>query len=225
MVPRALIGGLALTLSVSACGSASEGAQPEQARAEGVALGSNWFRPQVYCPPGTHFEGSVCKALVVLDCPPGTMFEDEVGCVPLVRTAAPSATEPVPPPFELNPPPTTAPMARCGCPPNDLMCAMQCAQGKQAPQAGAAPFDRSAASSALSTAAAGAQACKLSGGPAGPGKVRLTFVNNGTAQGASVDEPFKGTPTGNCIEGVFRATRVPVFSGPPVTVSKTFTLR
>jgi hypothetical protein len=87
-------------------------------------------------------------------------------------------------------------------------------------------FDRAAALLALSAAAGAAQGCKPPGGPTGSGKVRVTFAPNGSATSAALESgPFEGTPIAGCLLGVFRATRVPVFEGAPVSVSKTFSIR
>lgn len=83
-----------------------------------------WFKAEVYCPPGTRYEGTVCKPLVVLNCPVGTKFETDVGCVALQPKPEPTTTAPS---FsnQVKPPP---PGATCQCAPNDLACVMRCQQ-------------------------------------------------------------------------------------------------
>lgn len=87
------------------------------------------------------------------------------------------------------------------------------------------PFDMSAAKAALETAASSAPSCKSADGPTGKGKVQVTFSPSGRATSATVIEgAFGGTSVGGCIAKLFRAARVPAFSGDPVTVAKSFTV-
>ena len=87
------------------------------------------------------------------------------------------------------------------------------------------PFDTGAAKTALANAAAGAAGCKKADGPTGAGKVQVTFSPSGRATSANVIEgAFGGTPVGGCIAKLFRAAKVPAFSGDPVTVSKSFSV-
>ncbi len=89
---------------------------------------------------------------------------------------------------------------------------------------GDTPFDRGAASAALSSAAGGAKGCKK-GDLTGSTKVQVTFAPSGKATQATVGPPFAGTPTGSCIAGLFRGLSVPKFSGPAMTVSKTVSIK
>lgn len=87
------------------------------------------------------------------------------------------------------------------------------------------PFDTGAAKAALATAASGVAGCKKPDGPTGSGKVQVTFAPSGNATAATVIEgDFSGTPVGGCIAKLFRAAKVPAFSGEPVTVAKSFTI-
>jgi predicted Zn finger-like uncharacterized protein len=87
------------------------------------------------------------------------------------------------------------------------------------------PFDTGAAKAALEGAATAASSCKKPDGPTGRGKVQVTFSPSGRATSANVLEgPFGGTPVGGCVAKAFRASRVPAFSGDPVSVSKSFTI-
>ncbi len=90
---------------------------------------------------------------------------------------------------------------------------------------GDTPFDRGAASAALSGAAGGAKGCKKADGPTGSTKVQVTFAPSGKATQATVGPPFAGTPTGSCIASAFRGLSVPPFSGAPMTVSKTVNIK
>jgi predicted Zn finger-like uncharacterized protein len=89
----------------------------------------------------------------------------------------------------------------------------------------AAPFNLAEARTRLSAAAAGASACKKSGGPTGTGHVVIVFAPNGNPQSVSVTgAPFSGTPTAACVAARFRAVRVPSFGGSPFSVSKSFSI-
>ena len=85
-------------------------------------------------------------------------------------------------------------------------------------------FSRSAAVSALNSAAASASSCKKPDGPTGRGKVSVTFAPSGRVTSANVGGAFAGTAVGGCVAGVFRRAKVPPFDGSPVTVSKSFTI-
>jgi predicted Zn finger-like uncharacterized protein len=108
------------------------------------------------------------------------------------------------------------------------------ASSKELPNPGAAepapeppkrPFDTGAAKAALQSAAGSVPSCKTADGPTGTGKVQVTFAPSGRATAANVIEgPFGGTSVGGCIARLFRAAKVPPFSGDPVTVSKSFTV-
>jgi predicted Zn finger-like uncharacterized protein len=87
------------------------------------------------------------------------------------------------------------------------------------------PFNMGEAKSRLAAAAAAAQACKKPDGPVGTGRVIVVFGPNGGAQSATISgPPFEGTPTGACVGNKFRGVHVPVFSGSPFSVSKSFTI-
>ncbi len=89
----------------------------------------------------------------------------------------------------------------------------------------AAPFNLAEARTRLSAAAAGASACKKSGGPTGTGHVVIVFGPSGNPQSVSVTgAPFSGTPTAACVAARFRAVRVPSFGGSPFSVSKSFSI-
>jgi hypothetical protein len=93
-----------------------------------------------------------------------------------------------------------------------------------APAADGAAFDKSAAVSALGAAAANAASCKKPDGPTGSGKVSVTFAPSGRATMTNVGGAFAGTDVGGCVARLFRAAKVPAFSGDPVTVSKSFSI-
>jgi predicted Zn finger-like uncharacterized protein len=90
----------------------------------------------------------------------------------------------------------------------------------------APPFNKSAAISALSSAAGSAAGCKIPGGPSGSGKAIVTFAPSGRVTTANVvGGKFGGTSVGGCVASRFRGARVPAFSGSAVTVSKSFTIQ
>jgi hypothetical protein len=101
--------------------------------------------------------------------------------------------------------------------------------GSAAPEpaaGGGADFNASAARSALAAAAGAASGCKKPDDPSGVAKVSVTFAPSGRATKAQVNgPPFAGTATGGCIAAAFRSASVPPFSGSPVTVSKSVTIR
>jgi predicted Zn finger-like uncharacterized protein len=97
---------------------------------------------------------------------------------------------------------------------------------EEMPSTGSAPFSVSAAQVALTQAAGNAASCAKPAGPTGSGKVQVTFATSGRVTTANVaGPPFAGTPVGGCVAGVFRKARIPAFSGNPVTVSKSFSIR
>lgn len=84
------------------------------------------------------------------------------------------------------------------------------------------PFDRGAANSALSNAAAQASACRQEGDPTGVAKVVVTFAPSGRVTSATINgPPFAGTQTGSCIAKTMRGMNLPPFQGDLMTISKT----
>ncbi len=99
-------------------------------------------------------------------------------------------------------------------------------RSSEAPPARGGAFSRPAAISALGSAASAASGCKKPGGPAGRGRVSVTFSPSGHPASVVVNGgSFAGTPTAGCVASAFRRTRVPPFSGSPVTVHKSFSIR
>jgi hypothetical protein len=85
------------------------------------------------------------------------------------------------------------------------------------------PFEASAASAALGAAASAAQSCRVPGAGRFPARVSVTFAPSGKVTTATVDGPqVSGTAAGGCVATKFRSIRVNPFSGPAVTVHKTF---
>jgi hypothetical protein len=113
---------------------------------------------------------------------------------------APPATAPT----AATPPPTSKPAA------------------SSAPAVASGPFDRSAASAAMSSAVGATSGCKKEGDPSGVARVSVTFAPSGRVTQANIGgPPFAGTATGGCIAKAFKTAKVPPFEGDPVTVSKT----
>jgi hypothetical protein len=90
---------------------------------------------------------------------------------------------------------------------------------------GGAAFDAGAAKTALTAAANSASSCKEAGGPTGSGKVSITFAASGRPTSVAVTGELAGTTVGSCVAKLFRAARVPAFSGDPVSVSKSFSVQ
>jgi predicted Zn finger-like uncharacterized protein len=86
------------------------------------------------------------------------------------------------------------------------------------------PFSKSAAISGLTAASMAANACRKPGGPTGPGKATVTFAPSGRVTTATVSGAYAGTGVGGCVASGFRKAHVPAFSGPAVTVSKSFAI-
>lgn len=104
--------------------------------------------------------------------------------------------------------------------------AMAAAQRAPASPPASNEFNKSAASSALNGAAGAAAGCKAPGDPSGVARVSVTFAPSGKATRAVVNgAPFGGTATGSCVAAAFRNISVPAFSGDPVTVSKSVSIR
>ena len=112
-------------------------------------------------------------------------------------------------------------------PPSDEPDASTEPEAEAEPEAASlAPFDRDAAATALSAAAAQAAGCRAEGAPPGFSRVRVTFKNTGQATSALVvGPPYAGTPTGSCIARIMRTTTIPPFAGDAQTVSKTVQIR
>lgn len=89
------------------------------------------------------------------------------------------------------------------------------------PESAGPVFDRGAAARELGQVST--LPCKQSKGPSGDGHIMVTFSPNGDVTDAVVDrQPFKGTAVGRCIAMQYKHARVPKFSGPAVTVGKSF---
>jgi hypothetical protein len=103
-------------------------------------------------------------------------------------------------------------------PPNTTLAPPAPPQGDPLP-----PFEASAASAAMGAAASAAQSCRVPGAGRFPARVSVTFAPSGRVTTATVDGPqLSGTAAGGCVATKFRSIRVNPFSGPAVTVHKTF---
>ncbi len=93
------------------------------------------------------------------------------------------------------------------------------------PAGGGGAFDTAAAKEALTAAANNASSCREATGPMGSGKVSITFAPSGRPTSVAVTGDLAGTSVGSCVARLFRAARVPPFSGEPVSVSKAFAVK
>jgi hypothetical protein len=59
----------------------------------------------------------------------------------------------------------------------------------------------------------------------GNGKVSMTFAPSGRPTSVAVTGDLAGTSVGSCVARLFRAVKVPAFSGDPVSVSKAFSVK
>jgi hypothetical protein len=116
-------------------------------------------------------------------------------------------------PIAKNPPPPPAPAS-----------AKPAASEAGSDTTPAQEFDVKAARAALDKAAAAARACNAPGGFSGAGRARILFGRNGTTLAVLLDKRFETTPIAGCIKAAFRRTRVPPFSGVPVSVSRSFVI-
>ncbi len=87
-------------------------------------------------------------------------------------------------------------------------------------------FDKQAAANALGEAAQRIGSCSKPSGPSGAGHIKVTFDITGHVTNTELDSgPFAGTAVGTCIEARFHEAHIPSFSGKPVMVGKSFTIR
>ncbi len=104
--------------------------------------------------------------------------------------------------------------------------AMAAAGNTPPPPSSGPEFNKGAATAALNGAAGSASGCKAAGDPSGVARVSVTFAPSGRATRAIVNgSPFAGTSTGSCVAAAFRSLSVPPFTGDPVTVSKSVSIR
>jgi hypothetical protein len=85
-------------------------------------------------------------------------------------------------------------------------------------------FDAAAAKASIGGAAARASACHDGTSPPEKSLVTITFATSGEASAVTVSGAIAGTPTGACVEQLFRGVTVPAFTGDSVTVSRTVSI-
>jgi len=84
-------------------------------------------------------------------------------------------------------------------------------------------FNKDAARQALDDAGQRASTCRTVDAPGGVARVAVTFAPTGTVTAAVVESgPLVGTSAGSCVASKFRTAKVPVFTGDPITVHKSF---
>jgi hypothetical protein len=102
------------------------------------------------------------------------------------------------------------------------------AEAVEAPQAPQAPSNsvvNQNAAAALANSANLASSCRPRGGPAGAGKARVIYSNDGEVQSVEIlTAKFRDTLTGSCVRMVFRRAKIPAFKGEPPTFIKSFTI-
>jgi hypothetical protein len=82
-----------------------------------------------------------------------------------------------------------------------------------------------AAATALGNSAKLASSCRPRGGPAGAGKARVIYSNDGEVESVEIlTAKFRDTLTGSCVRMVFRRAKIPPFKGEPPTFIKSFTI-
>ena len=88
------------------------------------------------------------------------------------------------------------------------------------------PFDKAVARAAVNGAAGAAAGCG-DGSVKGRAPMAITFAPSGRVTQAVIAgySPLAGTSVGSCVARAMRSARVPPFTGPPVTVRKTVTVR
>jgi hypothetical protein len=87
-------------------------------------------------------------------------------------------------------------------------------------------FSSKAAKTAVNRAAVRTKGCRNSRDPAGSVSTAVTFAPSGKVSAVTITTPrYVGTKTGACIESRLREARVPEFSGRPMTVKKSVTVR
>lgn len=89
-----------------------------------------------------------------------------------------------------------------------------------------APFNAKLAKAAIDRAAARAKGCRDAGDAPGSASTTITFAPSGKVSEATVTTPrYASSKTGKCIVGKLNDARVPEFSGNPVTLKKSVTLK
>jgi hypothetical protein len=87
-------------------------------------------------------------------------------------------------------------------------------------------FNAKAAKTAVDRAAARTKGCRNPRDPAGSVSTAVTFAPSGKVSDVTITTPrYIGTKTGACIESRLREARVSEFSGSPMTVKKSVTVR
>ncbi|WP_394822724.1 protein kinase domain-containing protein [Pendulispora albinea] len=98
---------------------------------------------------------------------------------------------------------------------------------RPAPGAATEPgkFDPAAARAALKKQESVLASCKRPDGPTGPGKVRVTFLGDGSVMNSVVvGPPYEGTTVGDCVATRFKYTRGPKFDGNPGMIDYSFNI-
>lgn len=142
------------------------------------------------------------------------------------KPAAVAAAKPASAPAESTKPAGETPAPAAPAAPKEEAKPEPAIEPKPPAEAPSGPFDRAAASAALTTSAAQASSCRKDGDPSGVASVVITFAPSGRVTSANISgPPFAGTPTGGCIASTLRKAKIPAFEGERVTVSKTVVIQ
>lgn len=170
----------------------------------------------------------VVAPTAALTAPTGTSVFDQQ------PTAVPTETaEPTPTPTQEHPAPTAThaptqqehptPTPTAEHHPTALPTPLPTSHPTPTPSGGG--FDQAAATKSLHGMESILSSCKQPNGPTGPGSVRVTFANDGSAMSSvMVGPPYQGTPVGDCAASRFKLARVPKFDGPPGVTNYRFTI-
>lgn len=86
-------------------------------------------------------------------------------------------------------------------------------------------FKRESAVGVLQRISRSVARCGKPDGPTGSGTATVTFAPSGGVRAVRLPFTFSGTDVGACVEGRFRAARVPAFEGEAMTLSQAFQIK
>jgi serine/threonine protein kinase len=183
---------------------------------------------------GSPKAGQVTSASVTAVAPPAPMPAPEPASAPTPeQPAAPTPTEEADKdkgavaanPTPETPPPPAPPTPPAPQPVVNNGGGWQPAPAPQPAKSAAPPvdpdaFNEGAARSTLSGAAVAF--CKKEGGVSGPGSATVTFNPDGSVASVAMDAPYAGTPTGDCVKGLFQRSKTKPWKGSPQSVKTSF---
>jgi hypothetical protein len=199
---------------------AKEDAAPPQPVAKPAELAAATVAPTTDTPPDSPAAGTAPSAAADMGQP---VAAAPTATAPTLQPSQASTTKQAMPDSTGTPAatPATAPASTVAVAPATATAPKPAATPAPPRVTSTAPFDKSAASAALSQAAAQASSCRQQGDPSGTAQVEVTFSPSGRATRAIIGgPPFRGTATGSCIAQAMRNAQVPPFAGDLVTVQK-----